>query len=155
MPVVNSRATHTPPISAARTRKLTSVIVTNGITKKLNPKRSRVASTRVCLLTAAKRPAISTRKMIHSPPRTTAHVKRKPNSAPACAAVVIEPTSRKPPTLVTMPKAISNILLMGSCQLCQENDQPPPVLRELVERLYQRTRLRLLHRFDHPTDGGL
>src|SRR3954468_15162038 len=28
--------------------------------------------------------------------------------APACAAVVMEPISRKPPTLVTIPSAISN-----------------------------------------------
>jgi hypothetical protein len=66
----------------------------------------------VCLLTAAKRPAISTRKMRQSPPSATAHNYPNPNRAPACADVVIDPISRNPATLVTIPSARLRIFFM-------------------------------------------
>jgi len=51
--------------------------------------------------------------MTQIPPSTIAHTSLGPNSAPAWAAVTIEPISRNPPTLVTMPRAISKIFFMA------------------------------------------
>src|SRR5205085_1136074 len=61
----------------------------------------------VCPLTAARRPLISVRKIRQSVPSPTAHKSLKRYSAPAWADVAIDPTSRNPPTLVAMPRAIS------------------------------------------------
>jgi hypothetical protein len=71
-----------------------------------------MASGMVRLLTAVNRPACSTKKMMQSPPRTMAQMSWSEKSAPACTAVVIDPISRNPPTLVTIPRAISKIFFM-------------------------------------------
>jgi hypothetical protein len=73
MPVASSSATHVPPISAASTIADTSTMLPSGTTKNASPKRSRRAAAIVCLLTAAKRPDISTRKIAHSPASTMTH----------------------------------------------------------------------------------
>jgi hypothetical protein len=52
-----------PPSSATRTRKETRTIPMSTTKKNGNPNLSLVASTIVCLLTAARRPDISTRKI--------------------------------------------------------------------------------------------
>ena len=51
-------------------------------------------------------------------PSTIAQTSLKPKAAPACAAVVSEPTSRKPPTLVTMPSEISSSLFIAAAAGC-------------------------------------
>src|SRR5215207_8588718 len=52
--------------------------------------------------------------MMQIVPRAIAQTSLKPKAAPACAAVVSEPTSRKPPTLVTMPSEISSSLFIAA-----------------------------------------
>src|SRR5215217_8019795 len=63
-------------------------------------------------LTAARRPDISTRKITQTVPSTTAQIRLKPNAEPACAVVAIAPTSRNPPMLVKIPRAILSSLFM-------------------------------------------
>jgi hypothetical protein len=47
------------------------------------------------------------------PAAATAHSSWNPNSDPACAEVEIDPTSTKPPMLVTMPRIRSTMTLTG------------------------------------------
>jgi hypothetical protein len=72
-PVASSAATAMPPSSAAMTSTETRNTSTRGTRKKWKPKRSRMASGMVCLLTAAKRPDISTSRITQRVPRTIAH----------------------------------------------------------------------------------
>ena len=65
----------------------------------------------VCLLMAAKRPDISTRKIVQRVPSAITHRCRKPKRAPAWLAVAIIPTSRNPPMLVMIPSVISSAFL--------------------------------------------
>jgi len=68
------------------------------------PNRSRTAAAIERLLTAASRPDISASMATMIVAAAIAHNSWNPNSDPACAAVEIDPTSTKPPMLVTTPR---------------------------------------------------
>src|SRR3954467_5508833 len=120
MPGASSSATHTPPISEASTSKLTSMVSAKGTTRAGKPKRLRMASVMVCSLAMAKRPDISTRKMTHTVPSASAQRSEEPKAAPACDEVAIEPASRKPPMLVTMPSAMPRKRFIARGSSCRE-----------------------------------
>ena len=113
IPVRSWSATQMPPSSAASTSRLTRSVAANGTMNAAKPKRLRTASMMVWPLTIEKRPDISTRKMTQIVPSNTAQRSESPNAAPAWAEVAIEPTSRKPPMLVTMPSAMPRIFFIG------------------------------------------
>src|SRR5438477_7664192 len=98
---------HTPPISADSVKKSTTISTQYSAKWNPNPNRSRIAAASVCLLTAASRPDISTRNITQIVPSARGQISANPNLAPASDDVAIEPTSKNPPTLVTIPSAIS------------------------------------------------
>src|SRR4051794_37238928 len=77
------------------------------------PKRSRTAAASDRLLMIDSRPDISVKSASIAPATAIAHSSWKPYSAPACADVEIDPTSTKPPILVTIPRTRSTIALIA------------------------------------------
>src|SRR5438552_2676939 len=108
---------HTPPISADSVKKSTTISTQYSAKWNLNPNRSRMAAARVCLLTAASRPDISTRNITQIVPNARGQISAKPKLAPASEDVAMDPTSKKPPTLVTIPSAISRTFFTSPSRL--------------------------------------
>src|SRR3954470_24903355 len=77
------------------------------------PKRSRTAAASDRLLMTDSRPDISVKSASIAPAIAIAQSSWKPYSAPACADVEIDPTSTKPPILVTIPRMRSTIALIA------------------------------------------
>ncbi len=111
MPVSSLTAIATPPISAESSSRSIAISAPSGMAWNEMPNRSRTAAATGRLLTPASRPDISTSIASVKPAAATAQSSWNPNSEPACADVEIEPTSTKPPILVTMPRIRSTMTL--------------------------------------------
>src|SRR5215216_1647800 len=95
----------TPPISAARVRKVMKNDAARLTRATLAPRRSRTRSKVARLDTVATRPAISANRRIPMTPRTTTQASDIPKRAPVSVLATMSPMSTNPPMAVRMPRA--------------------------------------------------